>query len=397
MNKYNEWCHRKPLISNSDFTDFANKSAKINFQNISRFSKAALQQHEFLKINGIEFVAFSNIKIDKVIKLDNGLELHPCFYEQLAGHKIDDAIYKASFLMTKRARFLYDGWLPIENWTIENIANELRKIDEFISLFSMTGHIYFTWFPKYFYEENNIEVIHADTSIKERTIVDTSVELYNLLDKLTNTKDRNVIFKSINWINKAKETNDTIIKFLFYTLSIEQLAKYVENSKSNSSLYKIRTHKDKGERKEWKKDCLKKILNTIDYDKKPWVTIDKAYFECNSGLKDMIKRQIKRAFKPDSYLQKIEIDEIYSIRSKIAHGEIDTLNKDEIEFIDKKIYDIKKLAVNYVLSILYKCDINYPNEKLHASFGTDFENSFLSNASMYKGPTHMALKYFTMI
>ena len=50
-----------------------------------------------------------------------------------------------------------------------------------------------------------------------------------------------------------------------------------------------------------------------------------------------------------------------------------------------------------ILSILYKCDIDYSNEKLHASFETDFENSFLSNASMYKGPTHMAQKYLTMI
>jgi len=83
--------------------------------------------------------------------------------------------------------------------------------------------------------------------------------------------------------------------------------------------------------------------------------------------------------------------------SKAALQQHEFLKINGIEFIDKKIYDIKKLAVNYVLSILYKCDINYPNEKLHASFGTDFENSFLSNASMYKGPTHMALKYFTMI
>ena len=397
MKKYNDWRHKKPLILGDDIEKGSNISAKIKFLPISEFSKAALQQHEILKINGIEFVLFSNLKIDKAIRLDNGLEIHPCFYDQLAGKTIDDPVYRSSFLMTKRGKFLYDGWLPIENWGIDNISKELRKIDEFIALFSMTGHIYFSWFPKYFYEENNKEIIHADSLTKENTIVDSTINFYNAMDKLTNPKDREVVFKSINWINKAKETTDIVIKFLFYTLSIEQLAKYVEGSKSTSDFYKIRTHKNRAERKGWKTDCLRRILDTIDYDNKPWATVDKAYFDCNSGLKEMIKRQIGKAFKSESDLFDVNTDEIYSIRSKIAHGDIDTLNKDEIEFVNSKIYDISKLAVNYVLSILYKCDIEFDGGKLHASMGNLLENAFISSVSMYKGPTHMAEKYYNMI
>ena len=171
----------------------------------------------------------------------------------------------------------------------------------------------------------------------------------------------------------------------------------MEDSKSHSSFYKIRTHKDKKERRDWKRKCIEERLKNIDYNDKPWATIDDIYFSCNSGLKEMIKRQIEKAFKPDSYLQKISIDKLYSTRSKIAHGSIDTLNRDDIELVYNRIDEVKKLAINYVLSILYKCDIDFPSSKLHASFGTDFENSFISDPSMYKGPTHMALRYYTMI
>jgi hypothetical protein len=397
MNKYNDWYHKKPLVSNFKSEKYFEVTAKINQYKISSFSKSALLQKELLDIGGIEFIAFSNLKIDKNIKLNNGLELRPCFSPDLGGRHIDDPIQKAEYLMHKRGRYLYDGWLPIKNWGNNKIADELRKIDEFISLFSLTGHNYFSWFPKYFYKEKEIEIIYADATKNKISIIDNVLDLQNNLDNFKTKDDKKAIFRSINWINKAKETTDTVVKFLFYTLAIEQLAKYVENSKSTSSFYKIRTHKDKSERKKWKTECLKKTLEAIDYNNNPWVIVDKAYFDCNSGLKEMIKRQIKRAFKPNSYLHEINIDDIYSIRSKIAHGDIDTINVEEINFVNSKIHDINILAINYVLSILYKCDIEFEGGKLHASFGSLLDDAFISNASMYKGPTHMALVYYNMI
>ncbi len=397
INKYNEWCQKKPLISSFDLDKYAKITAKINQHQISAFSKSALQQKLFLEVDGFEFVAFSNLKIDKNIKFENGLELRPCFSPELGGRQIEDPLQKAEYLMHRRGRYLYDGWLPIENWASDNIANELRKIDESISLFSLTGHISFSWFPKYFHKEKEFEIIYADTKNKGKSIIDIVHIFQNHLDKLQTEDDKKTILTSINWINKAKETSDIIIKFLFYILAIEQLVKNVEDSKSHSSFYKIRTHKDKKERRNWKRECIEERLKNIDYNDKPWTTIDDIYFSCNSGLKEMIKRQVSKAFKPDSYLQKISIDEIYSVRSKIAHGSIDTLNRDDIELVNNMIDEVKELAINYVLSILYKCDIEFEGGKLHASFGDNFEDAFISNASMYKGPTHMALRYYNMI
>ena len=397
MNKYNSWCHKKPLISDFDLHEYGKINLMISQYKISAFSKSALLQREFLKIDGFEFVAFSNLKIDKNIKLENGLELRPCFAHELGGRSIDDPLQKTEYLMHRRGRYLYDGWLPIDNWEPDNIASELRRIDEFISLFSLTGHISFSWFPKYFYKEKEFEIIYADTKKKEISIIDTTLIFQNYLDDLQTKEDKKAILTSINWINKAKETSDVLIKFLFYILAIEQLVKNVENSKSHSSFYKIRTHADKKERRDWKRKCIEERLKDIDYDKKPWATIDDIYFSCNSGLKEMIKRQIAKAFRPDSYLQDISIDKLYSIRSKIAHGSIDTLNRDDIELINNKINDVKELAINYILSILYKCDIEFEGGKLHASFGNLLDEAFISNASMYQGPTHMALRYYNMI
>jgi len=399
MNKYNDWCHKKPLVFPSKQIEdsFFEESNKILSLSISAFSKSALQQKKFLKVDGFEFVAFSNLKIDKNIVIENGLEFRPCFSPELGGRQIGDPIQKAEYVMHKRGRYLYDGWLPIKNWEPYEIANELRKIDGFISLFSMTGHVYFSWFPKYFHQDNKIEIIYADTKKEEKSIIDKVLLFQSHLDGLQTGNDKKVILTSINWINKAKETSDVIMKFLFYVLSIEQLVKNVEDSKSYSSFYKIRTHKDKKERKDWKRKCIKEKLKNIDFNDKPWTTIDDIYFSCNSGLKGMIKRQVTKAFKPDSYLQKISINDIYAVRSKIAHGSIDILNRDDIELVYNKIDAVEKLAINYVLSILYKCDINFSSGKLHASFGTDFESSFISNDLMYEGPTHMALRYYTMI
>ena len=303
--------------------------------------------------------------------------------------------------MKNKCKYLYDGWLPISDWEPKNISEQIRNIDEYLSLFSLTGHIYFKWEPKYFIDDNDCYIVHADTSLKEISIVDNINDLSLQLQKIKKP-DRQAIDRSINWINKAKETDDVLVKFLFYMLSIEYLVACIENSKSYSDFYKLRTYKNKKEKNDAKRDCIKNILDTIDYNDKPWVTMKEAYFDCESGIKKMVERQIKKVFKEDSFLLPIYTDKVngkslYDIRSEIAHGSIDTLNVDEIAIIESRIDDISKLSVNYVLAILYQFDIRFPSEGLHTSSGVSLADSFISKPSMFQGPTHMALRYYNRI
>lgn len=397
--KFNEWCHRKPVVDDSD--KYFKALSKVRQFNISEISRAALLQKEMLDNEGIEFMVFSNLKIEKQIKFDNGLELVPCFYPELNSVNFNDPLHQASAQMHKRARYLYDGWLPITNWDAINISEKLESIEEVLSLFSLTGMIYFEWEPKYFYKRKTNEIIYADTHLKEISIVDEITVFANDLNKL-DKKDRLVIYKSISWINKAKASNDPITAFLFYMLSIENLVHYIEESAKNSSAFlKIRTISD-DEKDKQRKDCIHNMLKDIQIDNEPWKIVQKTYTDCVYGIKNRIERQMNRAFKEGSKLrtvfnEKINKKSLYDIRSKIAHGDVNTLNVDEIDEINSRLYDMSNLAINYILSVLYKCDILFPEGTEHASFGFNMDNMILSSKRMYQGSTHMSLYYFDRI
>jgi hypothetical protein len=397
--KFNEWCHRKPVVDDSD--KYFKALSKVRQFNVSEISRAALLQKEMLDNEGIEFMVFSNLKFEKQIKFDNGLELVPCFYPELNGGNFNDPIHQASAQMHNRARYLYDGWLPITNWDAINISEKLESIEEILSLFSLTGLIYFEWEPKYFYKRKTNEIIYADTHLNQVSIIEEIAVFANDLNKL-DIKDRLVIYKSISWINKAKSSNDPITAFLFYMLSIENLVHYIEEgAKNNSAFFKIRTISNE-EKDKQKKECIYEMLKDIQSDNEPWKIVQKAYTDCVYGIKNRIERQINRAFIEGDKLrtvfnEKINKKSLYDIRSKIAHGDVNTLNTDEIDEINKRIYDLKDLAINYILSVLYKCDILYPERTFHGSISCDMDNSILSSVRIDKGPTHMSLYYFGRI
>jgi len=395
--KYNEWCHRKPF-ANPNFLNATVRNSE-GFYQLSQTSQAVLLQHEVLNCDGLEFFIISNLKLEKPIKFENGLEIVPCFYQDMHSQELNDPLVEASSRMKRMARYLYDGWLPILDWKTENISKQISIIDETFSLFALTYPIYFEWEPKYFYETNLAITIDQDKDVNPDFDLEKIISFSNNLNVLSEI-DRVAVYKSINWINKAQGAYDPLIKFLFYMVAIENLVHYIEKDKKASPAFiNLRTRSDKDSVSEEKNDCIKKLLMKGAFESDPQKFVTDAYFDCVGGLKKNIELQLKNAFPNDDklwrlFFEKINKKSLYDIRSEIAHGKINTLNVNDIEEVRRRLRDVKNIALKYIYSVLERSGVGkYPASEIKPIISLKLMNANLTNISMYKGPTHMALFY----
>ncbi len=119
--KYNNWCERRGLAC-SDEARYFRALSFSNKKDLSPSEKAAFYLHELTGCEGLEFVAFSNVRIRNPITLSKGVILVPCFLNgaESEGRSIDDSLLLATREMEHNGRYVYDGWIPITVWDKEN-------------------------------------------------------------------------------------------------------------------------------------------------------------------------------------------------------------------------------------------------------------------------------------
>jgi len=389
--KYNKWCYRKPIVdkkslSNDIFT-------KTRILDIPELYKAVILQNEFLRCRGIEFVSFSNIKINRNFKFNNGLELRPCFYSD--DDKFEDGqIFESSMLMNRRSKFIYDGWLPISNYTRNSVADYVEMIDQSLSIFSISGYIYFTWEPKYFYRHIKNGFIDSEYTNDVNFIPHFSSELSKL-----NQKDKIAIYRSINWINKAISNDEPMVSFLFYMISLEYFADYIEKPKKYKSIF---DNLKSNEKNESTINISEEIFNDLQTSDDPFRIISNYYFKYVVGIKKNIENQLRFIFKGNEefikiFNKKIQKKTLYDIRSDIAHGSINPFNQEKINQIRKRLPELKHLSISYLKEILTQCKINYYFKVNKFCVSADFDNAISSDESKDTKPVHMAIHYFNRI
>ena len=395
--KYNNWCERRGLVCSDNALYFRAVSFS-NKKDLSPSEKAAFYFHELTGCDGMEFVAFSNVRIEKPIILPNKVIIVPCFLSEnkREGLDIRDPFLKATMEMERRHRYVYDGWIPITLWDKENVRKAVRSIDEAFSIFCLPLSIFFKWIPKY--------SSHSKSELPIFPFGDQEIlELESLskhLDSLKE-KDRIALYRSIAWLSQSLRLEEPAAQFLFLILSIESLARYIEDeSTTESPFYNLKSRRlIKSERREERENCIDTILSKmLDSDKTK--AVKTAYFDCVVGIKKQLETHLRLVFgsttEPIEVLfeEKVEGFSLYDLRHIIAHGDIDALSEAQRDLIQKRVWDAEKIARKYILIVLNK-SLNFQLSKgvIQSEVSLDLKDMVMSCEGMNHGPTHMAIIY----
>ena len=387
--KLNRWCERQGLFSN-DKIKMNKANQHLTNRNLSNYEKAALFIHELFDVGGFEFVIFSSARFDKPVNLPCNITLVPCFLPKKEMKSWNDPLVRLTFAMQDHARFIYDGWMPVSDWSFENVRKVIGDISKTLTLFAAQERIWFTWEPKYFLSKFN-----QDSHKIEDCHIQEVKDLYDNIQTL-NFEDSNALYRSLAWLSQSLVLPQPAARFLFCIVSIESLATYIEREASKDSIF-IKLKTNVPETNQDKKECITKTLDIL-YKEDSIRAIEKAYFNCVKSLAQMLKSHLSNIFSDDlkSYNLMFKGDEsLYDIRHQIAHGEFDAFDDFKRQKIASRVWYIERIARKYFQNVIKmatgKDPFRYPMIKRRS-----IPFILSSHEGMYKGPIHMA-EYYTYV
>jgi len=392
-NKLNNWGEREPIVCVDREKIHRAMAIKAN-PDLTAPEKSTLYVHEISGCKGLEFVGFSNAKIDRPIRLATGIIIYPCFMQTTEGHSFEDPIVGASFRMSQTGRYIYDGWLPINDMIDVEIRIRIRTLREVLGSFPLISGSKFYWEPKY-QASNTTDNTHYFSEKEIKTI-----EGFAEAIDLAIPDDRKALLRSIGWLSECVRIENPESKFLFAVLAIESLCSYIEEAGADSSFHALaQDRRTKIERKTERENCIRQTLtNLLDAD--PTKAISTAYFECIGGIKKKLQTHLINIFGEEddgivAFFNKSDGGtSLYELRHTIAHGSHDILAEFDRNGVDRNVHKVEKLALRYIWYVLNHC-LGFFNESssIHAKISFDLNTGIISSRSMYHGPVDMGLLY----
>ncbi len=391
--KYNKWCERRPLVC-ADETKLSNTDKYVERSDLTLSEKSAFYTHELVGCEGLEFVVFSNARLDTPMILPGHITIVPCFLpEDKQG--LDNNLAMLTKQMAQRSQFIYDGWLPILDWKEEVVHKAIRNVEAALSVFTLRAPVWFSWEPKY----SPIARGESYYNFGHR-IVSQANDLSKFIDQLSEADSR-AILSSIAWLSQSLRLTEPAAKFLFSILAIESLGIYIEEEADGASIFSklCSVNLTKTERREQRKDCIIETIKQF-YKTDPEVAIKTAYFDCVVGIKQRLKKHLEVVFVDNMEVvnllfgTEVEGKTLYDLRNDIAHGRFDALSEAQREKIYTRAWDIESTARKYILKVLrYISGKSIYLEQIPAVYSFDLKDGIVSNQSMYRGPIHMAELY----
>lgn len=395
LGKYNKkWCERRPLVCSNNVI-YSKARKHLVQKQLTPAEKAVMFVHDLVDCQGLEFVAFSNAHFKKPVKLPEQAILIPCFLPEIERKNWKEPLVQLTFRMMQLSRFIYDGWIPVSDWSIESVREVIRKVNRMLTIFSIQERTWFAWEPKYIPSEVypsycQIEDLH----LQEIKNLNSFVESWT-------DDDSRAFYRSVAWLSQSLILPEPAARFLFYICAIESLVRYIEKeSKSNSIFSGLKASRMRS--KEQRKKCINDTLNSL-YASNPIGAIESAFFGCiELSIRKMLEVHLERVFSNDPeaidllFREKIEGKTLYDLRNLIAHGGMDALDDLQRQRVSERIWDIERIARQYLVNVLRLIWNKSPFEqKVIKSMHVPFQ--VVSREDMYIGPIHMAEIYATRI
>jgi len=389
--KYNLWCHKRPLISSKGAQSRIVKGFSTR-PDLTPSERAAFFLNDLTGCKGFEFVAFSNARINWAVRLSNRVVLVPCFLVDGESGPVQDPVFQATIRMQKKGRFIYDGWIPVEQWDDDHVHGAIQGSDEALSVCSAVGAISLSWEAKYRAPRGNL---FCDVEPKHLNGLE---QIAQSLDSLRD-RDRIAVAQSLAWVSHGIRLHDATARFLFSVLAIESLATYIERgSDSNSPFFKLKTRKST---KADEAECIRGQLSKWEKSN-PRKAVEQAYSQCLS-ITGMLKTHLAHVLGSESaaynlmFALKKQGTTLYDLRHAVAHGRARTLSEKERNRIRQRVSEVEAVARSYILTVLRGClglNIQVASSSMGAALSIDPLDMLMCREGMYQGPTHMGLVYW---
>jgi len=388
-NKFNEWGKKEPIVC-SDKSLISEAIFESNNPNLSPEEKSIIYLNKLTGCKGFEFILYSNAQIKSPICLGDKVIIYPCFLPIVSGMNNADPLVEVSYYMYRKNKYIYDGWVSIENLNKGNIRSSIEELRGFISLLSITSNSQCKIEAKYSIRNYHNTTTHFLSDNNLNSIEGLSRSLTEI-----HPEDRKALLRSVGWLSNGISTTDFELKFLSFMISIESLCYYIEEtSKASSCFSSLKSGKtSKNNRRKIRNECISQKIDNITVGSDLRKEIEDIYFNCIQGSGKRLESHLSRIMTDSSINIFKGKPSLYQIRNNIAHGSHDVISEEDKTLIINNINNINDLASQYIFKIIRHC-IYDKDLDLQMNAKTSASNEgIISNRGMYRGATDISYLY----
>lgn len=331
--RYNEFGKWKPLI-------YPKRKSKIT----SSFLKETYSLSDDEQVQGvlfyimctahqvIEFVVKADIDLPwKDTTLGKVMHLHKCpETEKVQNYRI------------------YDGTYYLHSCKPEEVEMGIATINLTLNTIAFAYNLTMEWKLKY-------GIIHPHESFAKIEEKDLKF-ITSILDKYPRNTDGIILNSAIDWYIRGVASKDVFAGFLCYYRVIEMISTYIYKGKASFNLGFRKTTKAEDRQKSI--ECIEEKYNEL-YEKDKFRFVTTAYSDCIQGTRYKTEQVLNLIFGEGHKFIKdlFESPEsttelsLYEIRSKIVHGNLTLLDKNQVKLVQNRLWDIQSIAKELIIRL----------------------------------------------
>ena len=325
--------------------------------------------------------------------LPGGVTLFPCFPPSTDGMQADDPMFRETTRMAEGGRYIYDGWLPVQNLDARAAIQAVRQISESLAAIVLVGGSPFRWEVKYPITGSGVPCPKFGPDD-----VAELAELTRAVNELP-PSDQAAVMRSIGWLSASNDVSDPAAAFLFAVVAVESLCSHIERAvrKNHDSLLKAvgPMAEDVDADLERRHDEARARLD--EHLPADLETAVRQAFGALSSTTNVTRTVLERVFEDspatcDDYFK--GKNAVYNLRHLVAHGSLQTLDPEQVERLTARLR-IAQIAGERLVKRLLKLTVGYAPQKdsIQVVQLLPLRNITLGNRSTYQGPTEMAYLY----
>ena len=311
--RYNKWREWKPIQSTLNMEEHS-KAMLAALAIRGNELEAAHNYTAHTGFDGIEFVVIGSYK-DKAPfrKLAHGIVLVPC------ADVLEDQSNPTSML--GRTRFLYDGWLPLTNTSLDGLREGLRWIDETIAMLTYSLRSSATWFPKYIETCPKHGEYRSLQDSDECLFADATTDFAMLPEAV-----RDAVSRAAHWLQHGQQQRRSTDTFLSYWLAFESLILTLFDVGPEVGLVIEDEYEgmSKKARKSAKGRAILELIDPVE-EKTASELVSRAYFDIVTGIGKRVRKTLPVVLGEGHqdvdwpYTAKLGIEPT-TLRSNLVHG-----------------------------------------------------------------------------
>lgn len=399
--RVNAWYERKPdgrfnKWGGREWLQVPEQTIRAVDQELARLdlsprARSLYQAARYSDSKGIEFVFISNAQFRPVLSEGTRIHIVPCFTPL---DPLNPKHEKRQGAMMKRGQFIYDGWVPNEDWSARRLEEIVSSVDDVVSVFSIVGGYYAYWEPKYVFPTTPVPS-HVASQREFQALART----VGLMAKLPEG-DRDALRRSLAWMGAALRT-PRVQRFLLLFVSIESLATYIESRKTaRGGVLRRRFAAPPAiasERRKRREECVQAIFKDRAVSAG---TVQEAYFKClYTSIREMLEGHLNRVFGTEQasktlFREKVDGKTLWQLRNDMAHGNLDLVSEQAVRFLSARVPVLEDIARSYLRRIFAAlAGAHYFSEPRRPILALRPCQAFGSPGTKYMGPTDMAEYY----